>query len=86
MSPPYNADFIEYLLLQILRTSPRMTPEGLSVVGKRQWRLENPARSLSPDFCLDQAWCISVPSTFRHSRMKAASAVQPLAETMVPST
>ena len=29
---------------------------------------------------------ISVPSTFRHSRMKAASPVQPLAETIVPST
>jgi len=33
-----------------------------------------------------QLWRISVPSTFRHSRMKAASAVQPLADTMVPST
>lgn len=34
----------------------------------------------------DQVCLISVPSTFRHSRMKAASPVQPLAETMVPST
>lgn len=33
-----------------------------------------------------QGWWISVPSTFRHSRMNAASAVQPLAETIVPST
>lgn len=32
------------------------------------------------------AWRISVPSTFRHSRMNAASAVQPLADTIVPST
>ncbi len=31
-------------------------------------------------------WRTSVPSTLRHSRMKAASAVQPLAETIVPST
>lgn len=33
-----------------------------------------------------QLWVILVPSTFRHSRMKAANPVQPLAETMVPST
>lgn len=33
-----------------------------------------------------QLWVIRVPSTFRHSRMKAASPVQPLAETIVPST
>lgn len=35
---------------------------------------------------LSQLWRISVPSTFRHSRMNAASAVQPFAETIVPST
>jgi hypothetical protein len=35
---------------------------------------------------LTQLWRISVPSTFRHSRMNAASAVQPFAETIVPST
>jgi len=35
---------------------------------------------------LAQVWRISVPRTLRHSRMNAARAVQPLAETMVPST
>ncbi|GGL63309.1 hypothetical protein GCM10011392_17460 [Wenxinia marina] len=42
----------------------------------------------APDGCAAgrQVWRISVPSTLRHSRMKAASAVQPLAETMLPST
>ena len=33
-----------------------------------------------------QPWWISVPSTFRHSRMKAARPGQPLPETSVPST
>ena len=34
----------------------------------------------------DHVWRISVPRTLRHSRMKAASAVQPFAETILPST
>jgi hypothetical protein len=33
-----------------------------------------------------QVWVIFVPSTVKHSRMKAASPVQPFAETIVPST
>ena len=33
-----------------------------------------------------QLWVILVPSTAMHSRMNAASPVQPFAETMVPST
>ncbi len=41
---------------------------------------------LFPPEALAQRWRISVPSTARHSRMKAASAVQPLADTIVPST
>ena len=36
--------------------------------------------------CCTSPWLICVPSTLRHSRMKAARPVQPLAETMVPST
>src|SRR5690606_1538393 len=36
--------------------------------------------------CCTWPWLISVPSTLRHSRMNAASPVQPLAETIVPST
>jgi hypothetical protein len=40
--------------------------------------------SISPS--VDYVWVIFVPSTFRHSRMKAARPVHPFAETMLPST
>lgn len=43
-------------------------------------------RSLRATCSRCQLWVIFVPSTFRHSRMKAARPVQPFADTMLPST
>ena len=53
----------------------RLNPEGAQPAPRLCSAVLEPA----------QLWRISVPSTFRHSRMKAASAVQPLADTIVPS-
>jgi hypothetical protein len=41
---------------------------------------------LSISLSIHYVWVIFVPSTFRHSRMKAARPVHPFAETMLPST
>jgi len=62
------------------RLGSRRTPCGAAALAKipDQAALRS-SRRISP-------WRISVPSTFRHSRMKAASPGQPLADTRLPST